>query len=128
MKKRTKSITNPDELNKNLQYSSPITWIILSIVFFLLVGFFAWSFLYKIQITISGNAIIYDGVATLHIEKRNIRELEIGQKVYIADQEGEILSIDDEGNPNLTTFTLEDGEYKYTIYVRETSPIEFLIK
>lgn len=127
MKKHTKSITNPDELNKNLQYSSPITWIILSIIFFLLVGFFAWSCLYKIQITLSGNAIIDDGVATLNVERRHIRDLKEGQKVVIGDQEGEILSIED-GVPTLTTFSLEDGEYKYLIYVKETTPIQFLIR
>ena len=127
MKKHTKSITNPDELNKNLQYSSPLTWIILSIIFFLLVGFFMWSCLYKIQITLSGNAIIDDGVATLHVERRHIRDLKEGQKVVIGDQEGEILSIED-GVPTLTTFSLEDGEYKYLIYVKETTPIQFLIR
>ena len=127
MKKNNKTITNPDELNKNLQYSSPITWIILSIIFFLLVGFFAWSCLYKIQITLSGNAIIDDGVATLHVERRHLRDLKEGQKVVIGDQEGEILSIED-GIPTLTTFSLEDGEYKYLIYVKETTPIEFLIR
>ena len=126
MKKRVKSIANPDELNKNLQYSSPITWIVLIAVTLSLVGFFVWSFLYKIQVKLTGTADIASGVVTLHIEEGKINELKQGQKVYISGQEGQILSFNND-EPVVSTFTLDDGVYDYYIVIKEVRPIDFLL-
>jgi len=126
MKKNNKTITNPDELNKNLQYSSPITWIILTSVVFLLLGFFVWSCIYSITIKLTGMASINEGQVTLVMEKRSISKLQVGQKVYIAGQEGEILSIKDD-QPVISTFSLQDGDYEYYIVIGEKKPVEFLL-
>lgn len=126
MKKNNKTITNPDELNKNLQYSSPITWIILTSVVFLLLGFFVWSCIYSITFKLTGMASINEGQVTLVIEERSISKLQVGQKVYIAGQEGEILSIKDD-QPVVSTFSLQDGDYEYYIVIGEKKPIEFLL-
>ena len=126
MKKNNKTITNPDELNKNLQYSSPITWIILTSVVFLLLGFFVWSCIYSITFKLTGMASINEGQVTLVIEERSISKLQVGQKVYIAGQEGEILSIKDD-QPVVSTFSLQDGDYEYSIVIGEKKPVEFLL-
>lgn len=126
MKKNNKTITNPDELNKNLQYSSPIIWIILTSVVFLLLGFFVWSCIYSITIKLTGMASINEGQVTLVMEKRSISKLQVGQKVYIAGQEGEILSIKDD-QPVVSSFSLQDGDYEYYIVIGEKKPVEFLL-
>ena len=130
MSKKNKNIgiTNPDELNKHLQYTSVTTWIILGAVILSLAGLFTWAFVYKIQEKITGKALITSGVVTLNVEESQKPRLATGQKVYIADKVGEILSID-EGNPVVSLFDLEDGSnYTYTIVVSEMRPIDFLIK
>ena len=126
MKKKNKSITNPDELNKNLQYSSPITWIVLSSAVLLLVAFFAWSLIYKIKVKITGVANIVSGTVTLQIDESKLNKIKEGQKVYISGLEGQILSFND-NQPVVSSFALDDGEYDYYIVIKETRPIDFLL-
>lgn len=126
MKKKNKSITNPDELNKNLQYSSPITWIILASVVLLLLGFFIWSCIYKIKEKLTGTANITAGQVTLVVEEKSLNKLAVGQKVYIAGLEGEILSFND-NQPVVSSFTLDDGSYEYYIVIKEMRPVDFLL-
>ena len=127
-KKEKSGISNPDELNKHLQYTSITTWIVLGAVILSLAGFFTWSFVYKIEEKITGKAAISSGAVSLTIEESQKPLLAAGQKVYIADKVGEILSIND-GNPVVSLFDLEDGSnYTYTIVVKEMRPIDFLIK
>jgi len=126
MKKTVQSISNPDELNRHLQYTSPITWIVLGFSICALVGFLAWSCIYKLKEKISGAANIVNGEVVLVVEESKISRLEVGQKVYILDQEGEILSVDN-NKPVVSSFNLNDGEYTYTIVLKEIRPIDFLI-
>ena len=128
-KKKAKiGISNPDELNKHLQYTSITTWIVLGAVILSLTALLVWSFVYKIQDKITGKAVITSGEAALVVEESQKSRLAVGQKVYIADKVGEILSIND-GNPVVSLFDLEDGSnYTYTIVVKEMRPIDFLIK
>jgi len=127
MKKQSKNITNLDELSKHLKYSSPIIWISLSIIISILLGFFVWSFIYKIKVKITGIADINNGMATLHVDEAKLNELKEGQKVYISNQEGQILSFND-NQPVVSTFTLDDGEYDYYIVIKEIRPIDFLLE
>lgn len=126
MKKNNKSITNPDELNENLQYNSPITWIVLSLVMLLLLAFFSWSFIYKIKIKIDGKANINDCQVALRVEESSLNKLKIGQKVYISGIEGQILSFNEE-QPVVSNFDLDDGEYDCYILIKEARPIDFLL-
>ena len=127
MKKERASVSNPDELNKYLQKTSFVVWFILGIVVSILLSFFVWSMIYKVKVKISGLADISSGEVTLHVEEKSLKQLEIGQKVYIQNQELEISSLDDNKQPTVTKSTLEDGEYPYYIVVKEVKPIEFLI-
>ena len=126
MKKKQVSITNPEELNKNLQYSSPLTWVMLSGVILLIIGFFVWSIVYKIEYKIEGLANIVSGAATLNVTPSSLNKLKVDQKVYISGLEGVIVSFDEDKQPVVTNFDLEDGEYPYYIEIY-ISPVEFLI-
>ena len=126
MKKSIKTISNPDDLNKHLQYTSPVTWIVLFVVTAILVAFFTWASIYKLKEKISGVAEIKSHEVTLHIEESQKKRLEVGQKVYILDLVGEITSFVDE-EPMVTPFELDDGEYTYTIVLKEYRPIDFLL-
>ncbi len=127
MKQEKKNISTPDELERNLRYNSPFTWATLSLVLVLLIGFFAWASIYKIKVKASGVAEINNNAVTLRVDKAKVSELEPGQKVYIANMEGEILSIVD-NVPVVSSFALADGKYDYYIVLKEMRPIEFLFR
>ena len=127
MKKNTASVSNQDELNKYLQHTSPVTWIILGLVIAILLGFFVWSFIYKLKIKITGSATIVSNEVTLHVDDADLGKLQAGQYVYISGKEGSILSINDDGQPVVSNFDLANGEYTYTVIIKEMRPIDFLI-
>ena len=127
MKNDEVSVSSPDELDKYLKHSSPITWIILGITIAIMLAFFIWSFVYKIPIKLSGAATVKSGLATLVVEEKSKDKLEIGQKVYILDQEG-IISFNDNNEPVVLNLSLGDGNYTYRtdIVIEEIHPIDFL--
>lgn len=125
--RKKKNFSNPDEFNKHLQYTSVTTWVILSAVILSLTAFFTWSFVYKLKEKIKGEAIISSHKVTLVVEEGQKSRLAVGQKVYIADKVGEILSFEN-NEPVVSLFDLEDNSYTYTIVVKEMRPINFLIK
>ena len=127
MKKHVESISSPDELNKHLQYTSPVTWIVLGLTICILLGFFVWSYFARIVEKIKGIATIKDGEVTLVIDDSKKDKIVVGQKVYILEQVGEILEVNN-GQPLVSSFNLDDGNYVYTIVVKEIRPIDFLIK
>ena len=124
-KRKIDKISNPDELDRYLVSTKPITWIAIVSVILALSGFFVWSFLARITFKITGTAHISSGAVTLNIEEKKLPELKVGQKVYIASLEGEILSINEDGYPTISTFTLADGDYDYYIVTRVTRPIDY---
>lgn len=126
MKQKQARITGPEDFNKHLQHTSPVTWIVLGLTTAILVAFFAWSFLFKLTIKIMGKANITSGAVTLHINSADLAKIKVGQKVYIGDKQGEILSFNDD-QPVVTPFELSDGEYTYKIIIGEKTPISFLI-
>jgi hypothetical protein len=131
MKKQLKTISNPDELNKNLSYSSPATWITLTIVIGVLVGFFVWTFIGKIQVKVFGKATVTSGNVALTIKANDVKSIKEGQTVYLSGNnqtaEGEITSVIDD-KPVVSTVSLTDGEYDYYIIVSEMRPFDFWLK
>ena len=128
MKKKQTKISNPDELNKNLSYNSPATWIVLGTVILLLAGFFAWSLIYKIQIKLYGTATINSGAVTLTLnDESKANELKVDQIVYVYNNkvkdEGKISSLDD--SIKVSDIALADGEYTCYVIINELKPIEF---
>lgn len=126
MKKKQARITNPDELNKNLSYNSPVTWIVLGTVILLLAGFFAWSLIYKVQIKLSAIVYVESGSATLVLkDESKTNQLKVSQKVYASGDEGVISSIDG-NNITVDDITLSDGHYEDCyVVINELKPIEF---
>ena len=125
MHRKAKSITNPDELNKSLQYSSPIAWIVLTSAVLLLAGFFVWASICQIQIKVTGTANVLAGQVSLVVEEASLKKLAVGQKVCISGLEGEIVSFI-ENQPVVSDFALDDGNYAYCIVIKEVKPIDFL--
>lgn len=125
MKKKQAKISNPDELNKNLSYNSPVTWIVLGTVILLLVGFFAWSLIYKIQVKLFGTVTNTSGAITLILkDESKSGEIKVGQKVYVTGDEGVISSID--GSIKVSDITLADGQsLDCYVVINELKPIEF---
>ena len=126
MKKKQAKISNPDELNKNLSYNSPVTWIVLGTVILLLAGFFAWSLIYKIQIKLFGTITNTGGNITLTLkDESKSGEIKVDQKVYVTDDEGVISSVD-ENHIFVSDITLADGQsIDCYVVVKEIKPIEF---
>ena len=125
-KNRDIKISNPDDFNKHLQHTSPATWIVLSLIVAILISLFVWSFLYKVTIKLMGKADINSGEVTLCVKDADLSKLKVGQKVYIDGKEGEIISFINE-QPKVSTFALSDGEYTYTIALKQARPIDFLL-
>ena len=125
MKQKPKNINSPDELNKNLSYNSPVTWVTLGAVILVLAGFFIWSFVGKIEMSLFGMASISNSVVTLNVEQSKLDRLQEGQKVYISGAEGSILSFDNEHQPVVSNFNLADGNYEYRIVLKQMKPIDF---
>lgn len=126
MKHKTDPISGPDELDKRLQSTSFVTWLVLGLIFLILVGLFAWASIFKLKISLTGKAVLNSGVATLTIKDDDLEKLKEGQLVYINDKEGKILSFNDDHSPVVSTFDIADGEYTYTIILEEKRPISFV--
>ena len=125
MKKNITSISSPEELNKRLQSTSFVTWLILILVSFILIGFFIWASVFELPIKVTGSAMISSGEVTLNIDHDDLNLLKEGQIVTIKDQKGEILSLND-GQPVVSGFDLDDGEYTCHIVVSEKRLITFV--
>ena len=127
MEKENVTIASPDQLDKHLQSSSPITWIILLTTIGAMLAFFIWSCIYKLPIRLSGNAIVEGGKATLVVDDKDKDKLKAGEKVYISNQEGVLSYIEDK--PVVTNLSLADGRYTYRtdIVIKEIHPIDYLI-
>ena len=127
-KKESVNISSPDDLNKHLQHSSPVTWVILGVVVLMIIGFFTWSIVYRIKVKVTGQAIVSGGVASLKVDSNSLSKIKAGQVVHISSQEG-LLSFNEEKAPIVTGLTLSDGDnYTYYIIVQELRPFDFLVR
>ena len=97
MKKPVQSIASPEALNKRLQKTSPATWAVLFGVIALLIGFFAWSFFATISVKLTGSASVVSNQASLQIKEKDLAKVNVGQKVYILEQVGEVIRSDNRG-------------------------------
>jgi len=124
MRKPSSNIASPDELNKHLQSTSPVTWSVLVAIVALLGTFFGWSILAKLPAKIAGVATLSQGEASLRVATQDKPKLAVGQKVVISGIEGSIWTLDGD-MPMAKSFDLSDGEYPCYV-VREVRPIVFL--
>ena len=127
MKKENQNISNPDELNKILQRTNPLVWITLGIVLLVLVLLLVWSVITTLEIKTHGTANVNSQVASIYVDESKASEVEIGDKIYISDKEGEIVGVENDGHYTSSNIQLDDGEYDAYIVVKEIRPIEFLL-
>ena len=126
MSKKVIKITSPDDLNKNLSYSSPMTWITLTAVIGVLVAFFVWALTYNIKVKLFGTANVVSGQIALNVQEEKLKDLRLEQKVYIADTIGTIMDFDGKHQPVVyVPTTILDGEYEYYIVLKEMKPFDF---
>ena len=126
MKDENISITSPDELDKHLRSSSPVTWIILFATIAAMLAFGVWSCVYELPIKLSGAATVENGEATLVVNEEDKDKLVAGKQVYILDKPGVVTYV--EGTPKVLNLDLADGRYTYRtdIELKKIHPIEYL--
>ncbi|MBE6126661.1 MAG: hypothetical protein E7182_01600 [Erysipelotrichaceae bacterium] len=125
MKKSEANISSPEELNRHLQRTSPVTWVILASVAVSLLSLFLWSTLTILPLRAFGTAEVLDGEATLLVQVDDRPKIAVGQKVIISGKEGSITFV--EGSSVMASvFDVADGEYPFCVIYREVRPIEFL--
>ena len=127
-KKNEIEINSPEDLNKQLRSAKPFTWCVLGAVILALIALILWSFFTKITYKIDGMAHISSGEVSLVIEEKRLPELEVGQKVYISNIEGQITKINEDKTPVITTFELEDGDYPYVLIIKIIRPIDYFTR
>ena len=125
--KAKEKITSPEDLNRYLHPTNPITWILLGIIILCLIGLFVWAFTAKISYKISGTVEIVNKEASINIDEKYLNDIKVGQKIYIMEIEGEVLSIDD-NKVVISSFDLADGNYDYFLILKTIRPIDFFSK
>lgn len=127
MKKENQNISNPDELNKILQKTNPLVWITLGIVLLVLVLLLVWSVVTTLEIKTHGTANVKSQMASIYVDEAKADGIDVGDKIYISDKEGEIVGVENDGHYTSSNIQLDDGEYDAYIVVKEIRPIEFLL-
>ena len=127
MKKENQNISNPDELNKILQKTNPLVWITLGIVLLVLVLLLVWSVITTLEIKTHGTANVKSQMASIYVDEAKADGIDVGDKIYISDKEGEIVGVENDGHYTSSNIQLDDGEYDAYIVVKEIRPIEFLL-
>ncbi len=127
MKKENQNISNPDELNKILQKTNPLVWITLGVVLLVLVLLLVWSVITTLEIKTHGTANVKSQMASIYVDEAKADGIDVGDKIYISDKEGEIVGVENDGHYTSSNIQLDDGEYDAYIVVKEIRPIEFLL-
>ncbi len=127
MRRENQNISNPDELNKILQKTNPIVWVILGIVLLVLVSLCVWAILTTLEVKVHGTANVTSQVASVQVSEEDVSKVKAGNKIYISDKEGVIASADNDGHFTSSVIQLADGEYDVYIVEKEIRPIAFLM-
>lgn len=127
MRRENQNISNPDELNKILQKTNPIVWVILGIVLLVLVSLCVWAILTTLEVKVHGTANVTSQVASVQVNEEDVSKVKAGNKIYISDKEGVIASADNDGHFTSSVIQLADGEYDVYIVEKEIRPIAFLM-
>lgn len=126
-KKVNKNISGPEELDKILKRTNPVVWIVLGVHILLLLNFFLWTIFATIEQKVEMTAVVSDRSVAIYSEEESVKSIAAGQKVYIEDEAGTVLSVEDDGTVLISDMPLKDGAYKCKIIIREIKPVEFLM-
>ena len=121
-------ISSPEQLKDYLHVTNVGIWALLTIIILLLVAFFAWASLGKLETTARARALVRDGSAQITVVE-NV-EVVSGMTVRIGDSEFRISQVTkDEMGLTIASapVNLVDGNYDAVIVIETVSPINFLL-
>jgi len=121
-------IASPEQLNDYLRATKPGVWILLSVIILVLVAFFAWASIGRLETKVSGKAVVVDGKAEISI--LSDAEVTAGMTVRMGDVEFAVSSVDEDeyGRPvAYAPVNVANGNYDVEIVVESISPIAFLL-
>ena len=120
-------ISGPEELDKILKKTNPLVWVVLGVIIALLLDLFLWAFLGTLEQKVSLPAKVSETKVAAFADETSKESLAVGQKVYIGDKEGTILSIENDGKVTISEVPVADGEYDCYVVIRQIKPINFLL-
>ena len=121
-------IAAPEQLNDYLHVTNVGVWALLTVIILLLVAFFSWASLGKLETIAAAKATIQDGTAQITVVEN--AEITIGMTVRMGDAE---FRVSDVGKDEMgftvaySPVNLPDGNYDAEIVVETLSPISFLL-
>ncbi|MBR6172840.1 MAG: hypothetical protein IKQ49_06670 [Eubacterium sp.] len=120
-------IASPEQLNDYLRTTKPGAWILLSVIILVLVAFFSWASIGRLETTVPGKAAVEEGNARIII--LSDMDVSVGMTVRVGESEFTISSVDrdENGYPIANApVTIPAGNYDVEIVVESISPISFL--
>ena len=121
-------ISSPEQLNDYLHVTNVGVWALLTVVILLLVAFFSWASIGRLDTIASAKAAVRDGTAQITVLE--YAEINAGMTVRMGDAEFRISDVgQDETGFTVATapVNLPDGNYDAEIVVETLSPISFLL-
>ncbi len=110
-KESLEKIESPDDLDKCVKVTTPKTWILLAAIVALLIGGCIWGFWGQLNTVVKGACMSESGKQTCMVYESEAKKLNIGNKVKISDDVGEIVDI----NIMPTDFAEIAARYSYKL-------------
>lgn len=138
----------PDRLEDYIAVSNPSVWIILGAILAFLAGVCIWCVLGHIEDVQPAVLHVSNGEAVLYMDRAAADDLGAGDRVTVADVQGQVLAVQDEAvsasaldaaearslNPKSSSLAvakvsidLPDGSYEGDVTVSELDPIDLLM-
>lgn len=121
-------IAAPEQLNDYLHVTNVGVWALLTIIILLLVGFFAWASLGKLETVATAKAAVQDGTARITVVE--YAEITAGMTIRMGNEEFRVSDVDRDEMGFTVAYApvnLLDGNYDAEIVVEVLSPISFLL-
>ena len=124
-------INAPEDLNDYLRVTSPMIWLVMIAVIFLVAALFVWSSFTAVGSYAEGHAVVNDGVMTVSFDdEQTALNVKQGMNVSAGNFEAEILSIGRDSKGNIIAVAnaaIPDGMYEVRVGYKSTQIIDFII-
>ncbi len=121
-------IASPEQLNDYLHVTNVGVWALLTIIILLLVAFFSWASLGKLETTAAARATVQDGTA--QITMLEYAEVVSGMTVRMGDAEFRLSEVTKDETGFAVAYApvnLVNGNYDAVVVLETVSPISFLL-
>ena len=121
-------ISSPEQLTDYLHVTNVGVWVLFSVIILLLVAFFAWASIGRLETTASAKATVKDGTAQITVLDK--AEVVSGMTVRMGGAESKISEVNyDEKGLTLAyaPVDLANGNYDAAVVIESVSPISFLL-